>query len=159
MSERFERLKPPKFQSNMFIESDELSPPNDLTFPLFWFANYNVSNQLNWHITCYSSCVRTSWIFKVRLYNKINIYPDVTLSREIAFRDPGCIQACTSDIHGPHKVEPTHLADCGGLNKALLDGEVHGGNDAAKSQAHKNTWEVKHGCKLRGSKTIITKLF
>lgn len=73
----------------------------------------------------------------------MRVEPDVTLSREIAFRDPGCIQTSPSDIHGTHQVEPTHLADCGGLNKALLDGEVQCGDNTAKSKTH------KHACSCR----------
>ena len=75
----------------------------------------------------------------VMLHNKLNTYPDVTLAREIAFRDSGGVQPSTSDIHGTHQIKPAHLANRGGLNKALLNGEVHGGNNAAKSQTHKNT--------------------
>lgn len=67
----------------------------------------------------------------MQILNTKSTYPDVTLAREIALRDPGCIKTSTSDIHGPHQVEPAHLSDCGGLDKALLDGEVHGWYNAA----------------------------
>lgn len=64
-------------------------------------------------------------------YNFLTAYPDVTFARKVTLGDPGCIQTSTSDIHGTHQVEPTHLSDSSGLYKTLLDGEVHGGDDSA----------------------------
>ena len=70
----------------------------------------------------------------------LQTYPDVTLPGEVALGDPGGVQPGSGDVHGPHQVEPAHLAHSGGLHKALLDGKVHGGHDAAEPQAHEHTW-------------------
>lgn len=65
-------------------------------------------------------------------------YPYVKLSRKEALRNSSSIKASPSDVHHSHEEEPAHLAHCGGLDKALSDGKVHGGHNTtqAKSQEH-----------------------
>ena len=55
--------------------------------------------------------------------------------------DAGVVQGRPRDVQASHEQQPANLPDGGGLQEALRDDVVQGGDDPTQAEAQEHSWE------------------